>query len=64
MALEGAQLPSDRFRVSIFTGASPGEVASNVNNFLQTGAKKSLVGLYLTHSSSAPVVMVLYVPLE
>ena len=63
MALEGAKLPADRFRVSMFTGSSPGEVASNVNGFLSSGSK-SLVGFYMTHDGTAPVVMVLYVPLE
>ncbi len=63
MALEGAKLPADRFRVSIFTGSSAGEVASIVNGFLSSGSK-SLVEFYLTHSSTAPVVMVVYVPLE
>ena len=63
MALEGAQLPANRFRVSMFTGATPGEVASNVNGFLSSGSK-SLVGFYMTHDGTAPVVMVLYVPLE
>ena len=63
MSMEGYKLPADRFRVSIFTGASPGEVASNVNGFLSSGSK-SLVGFYLTHSQTAPVVMVVYVPLQ
>ncbi|MBI4200735.1 MAG: hypothetical protein HY531_00420 [Chloroflexi bacterium] len=63
MALEGATLPADRFRVNIFTGASPGEVVSNVNAFLATGSK-SVVDFYLSHSGTAPVVMVVYVPLE
>lgn len=63
MALEGATLPANRFRVSIFTGSTPGEVASNVNGFLSTGSK-ALVGFHLTHSGTAPVVMVVYVPLE
>jgi len=63
MAMEGAKLPADRFRVSMFTGSSPGEVASNVNGFLSSGSK-SLVGFYMTHDGTAPVVMVLYVPLE
>ncbi len=63
MVLEGAKLPADRFRVSMFTGASPGEVASNVNGFLSSGSK-SLVGFYMTHDGTAPVVMVLYVSLE
>ena len=64
MALEGAALPADRYLVSIFTGATPGEVASNVNGFLTSASKKSLVEFYLTHSQTAPVVMVVYVPLE
>lgn len=62
MALDGAKLPSDRYRVSIFTGATPGEVESNVNGFLSSGSK-ALVEFHLTHSTTAPVVMVLYVPL-
>ena len=63
MAMEGAKLPADRFRVSMFTGSSPGEVASNVNGFLSSGSK-SLVEFHITHDGTAPVVMVLYVPLE
>ena len=63
MSMEGARLPADRFRVSIFTGASAGQVASNMNGFLSSGSK-SLVGFYMTHDGTAPVVMVLYVPLE
>lgn len=63
MTLEGLKLPADRFRVSMFTGSSPAEVASNVNGFLSSGSK-SLMGFYMTHDGTAPVVMVLYVPLE
>ncbi len=63
MPLENWKLPADRFRVSIFTGASAGEVAGTVNGFLSSGSK-SLVDFYITHDGVAPVVMVLYVPLE
>ncbi|MEE8442117.1 MAG: hypothetical protein V3S37_00055 [Dehalococcoidia bacterium] len=63
MTLEGAKLPTDRFQVSMFSGSSPSQVASNVNTFLSSGSK-SLVGFYMTHDGTAPVVMVLYVPLE
>ena len=63
MALEGANLPADRYQVNMFSGSSPSEVASNVNMFLSSGSK-SLVGFYMTHDGTAPVVMVLYVPLE